>query len=129
MYTIKGKVFIMKIDFRPRNLVRNLALEEKLANGIRRIISTPKNRTIDMTLSNLDSIGNVYPKGYYISSFKSYNSKGMLVKSIERNVTGSANSETVIKKAKTDLNGNITGYNTSSIVRNNNTVTKTELNK
>ncbi len=119
----------MKIDFRPRNLVRNLALEEKLANGIRRIISTPKNRTIDMTLSNLDSIGNVYPKGYYISSFKSYNSKGMLVKSIERNVTGSANSETVIKKAKTDLNGNITGYNTSSIVRNNNTVTKTELNK
>lgn len=119
----------MKIDFRPRKLVRNLAIEEKLSNGIRRVISTPKNRTIDMTLSNLDSLGNVYPKGYYISSFKSYNRKGMLVKSIERNVTGTANSETFIKKARTDVNGNITGYDTSSIVRNNNTITKTGLNK
>lgn len=119
----------MKIDFRPQKFNNVLVLEEKVSNGIRRVFKTSQDKTIDMTLSALDSLGNAYPKGYYISSSKTYDKNSMLIKSIERNVTGSANSETKLKQAQRSLSGNISGYKEYSIVRNNNKVVKTELNK
>ena len=120
----------MKINFVPQRLAQSLALEEKFSNGVvRRLISTPKNKTIEMTLSNLDSLGNVYPKGYYVTSAKTYDKKGMLVKSIERKVTGSTNSETTVKEVRKNVNGKFINYNTYSIVRNNDNVAKIDLNK
>lgn len=119
----------MRIDFKPQRLAQHLAVEEKVTNGVRRLISAPKGKTIEMTLNNLDSLGNVYPKGYYVSSYKTYNNKGMLEKSLDRTVTGTTNSESIVKKAKKDLDGNFSGYNTVSFIRNNKTVTKTELDK
>ena len=119
----------MRIDFKPQRLAQHLAVEEKVTNGVRRLISAPKGKTIEMTLNNLDSLGNVYPKGYYISSYRTYDKTGMLEKSMDRNVTGTTNSESVVKKAKKDLNGKFKGYSTTNIIRNNKNITKCEVDK
>lgn len=112
----------MKINFKPQRLLSNLVSEEKIPNGIRRIIQTEgkKARTIDMEFSNLDSLGNAYPKEYYVSSFKVYDTKNSsLLKMMQREVTGTANSVTnVVTK---NLDGK---YDKAMIVRNNDSITK-----
>lgn len=118
----------MKIDFRPQKLNNVLALEETVKNGVRRLLKTPDGKTVDMVLSNIDSLGNAYPKEYYVSSLKLYGKDSMLIKSFNREVTGTANSVTTLKKGYNTLAGNI-NYNEYRIVRNNNTVTKTEVKK
>lgn len=112
----------MRIDFKPQRLLRNIVLEEKIPNGIRRIVQTEgkRSRTIDMELSNLDSLGNAYPKDYYVSSFKVYDTRtSRLLKMMNRQVTGSANSETALI-TKNDFGR----YDKSFIVRNNDKVNK-----
>lgn len=119
----------MRIDFKPQRLVQHLAVEEKVAGTVRRLIAAPKGKTIDMTLTNIDSLGNVYPKGYYVSSYRTYDKTGMLEKSMDRNVTGTANSESVVKKTKKDMTGKFAGYSTTTIVRNNKNITMCEADK
>ena len=127
MFYTKLQEIIMKIDFRPQKLVSSLVSEEKIPNGIRRILQTngKKPRTIDMELCRLDSFGEVYPKEYYVSSYKVYNTRtSQLLKSLERNVTGSANSESLVTTL--NLQGK---YDKSQIVRNNKSVTVIDLTK
>lgn len=112
----------MKINFKPQRLLNNLVSEEKINGGIRRILQTSgrKSRTIDMELSNLDSLGNAYPKEYYVSSFKVYDTKSStLLKMMTREVTGSSNSVTALV-TKNDFGK----YDKSTIVRNNTSITK-----
>lgn len=118
----------MKIDFKPQRLNNVLALEETVKNGVRRILKTPDGKTVDMVLSNVDSLGNVYPKEYYVSSLKLYGKNSMLIKSIDREVTDTANSVTTLKKGYNTLSG-VVNYKTYKIVRNNDKITKTELKK
>lgn len=117
----------MRIDFKPQRLVSSMVLEEKIPNGIRRVLQTEGKvpKTIDMELSSLDSLGNAYPKGYYVSSYKVYNTKNsQLLKSMRKEVTDSQNS--VITLAEKNVYGK---YDKSLIVRNRNFVTKSELTK
>lgn len=109
----------MRIDFKPQRLLKTLALEEKMGNTVRRLIETAgkKTKTIDMELTNIDSLGNVYPKGYYVSSFRAYDEKGNLTKMMSRSVTDTANSETHLSKRMSDGK-----YQKGTIVRNNTTV-------
>ncbi len=112
----------MRVDFKPQRLLRNLVLEEKIPNGIRRIIQTQgkNSRTIDMELSNLDSLGNPYPGDYYVSSYKVYDTKSSrLLKMMDRQVIGTANSQTAL------ITKNASGkYDNFIITRNNDKITK-----
>lgn len=113
----------MKVDFKPQRLLNALVSEEKIPGGVRRILQTEgkHSRTIEMELSNLDSLGNAYPKEYYVSSFKAYNTdSSKLLKMMHREVTGTSNSvSSVVTK-------NMFGdkYSTSTIIRNNDKITK-----
>ncbi len=112
----------MKIDFKPQKLVNSLVFEEKIPNGIRRVLQTSGNhsKTIDMELSKLDSLGNAYPKEYYVSSFKVYDTKdSSLLKMMHRQVTGTTNSETAIVTKRPDGK-----YDKALIIRNNDIVKK-----
>lgn len=111
----------MRIDFKPQRLLDNLVFEEKIIGGVRRVIQTQgkKAKTIEMELSNLDSLGNAYPKEYYVSSYKVYGKDSSLLKMMNRQVTDTANSETSIVKRNFDGK-----YDKSMIVRNNQTVIK-----
>lgn len=111
----------MRIDFKPQRLLDNLVFEEKIVGGIKRVFQTQgkKAKTIEMELSNLDSLGNVYPKEYYVSSYKVYGKDSSLLKMMNRQVTDTANSETSLVKRNFDGR-----YDKSMIVRNNQTVTK-----
>ncbi len=112
----------MKINFKPQRLLSSLVTEEKIPNGIRRIIQTEgqKARTIDMELSHLDSLGNVYPKEYYVSSVKVYDTKSSnLLKMMQREVTGTTNSVTNLVTRNYDGK-----YDKSLIVRNNGSIIK-----
>lgn len=116
----------MRIDFKPQRLLQTLALEEKMGNTVRRLIKTEgrKPKTIDMELTNLDSLGNVYPKGYYVSSFKVYDEKGKLSKMMNRTVSDTSNSETYIIKKRHDDK-----YEKGMIIRNNTTVSNDFANR
>lgn len=118
----------MKIDFRPQKFNNILALEETVMNGVRRVFKTPDGKTVDMMLSNIDSLGNAYPKEYYVSSLQLYGKGGMLIKSFEREVTGTANSVTTLKKGYNTISGGL-NYHQYKIVRNNNNINKTEVQK
>ncbi len=112
----------MKIDFKPQRLVNSLVLEEKIPNGIRRVLQTSgkNSKTIDMELSNLDSLGNAYPKEYYVSAFKVYDTKNSsLLKMMHREVTGTTNSVTALVAKRPDGK-----YDKAMIVRNNDAVKK-----
>ena len=86
----------MKINFKPQNLLNNLAIETKTSTGVRRILSNPK-RTIDMNLSPLN---NSYPKEYYVSSYNVYDRKSNLIKSMQRTVDSNNNISTEITTPK-----------------------------
>lgn len=111
----------MRIDFKPQRLLDNLVFEEKIVGGVRRVFQTQgkKAKTIEMELSNLDSLGNAYPKEYYVSSYKVYGNDSSLLKMMNRQVTDTANSETSLVTRNFDGR-----YDKSMIVRNNQTVTK-----
>lgn len=112
----------MKIDFKPQRLLSSLVTEEKIPGGVRRILQTegPKARTIDMELSHLDSLGNAYPKEYYVSSVKVYDTKSSnLLKMVQREVVGTTNSVTNLVTRNYDGK-----YNKSMIIRNNDSITK-----
>lgn len=112
----------MKIDFKPQRLLNSLVFEEKIPGGVRRVLQTSgkKSKTIDMELSRLDSVGNAYPKEYYVSSLKVYDTKdSSLLKMMNREVTGTANSVTTLLTKRPDGK-----YDNSMIIRNNKTVSK-----
>jgi len=113
----------MKVDFKPQRLLNALVLEEKIPGGVRRILQTDgaHPRTIDMELRNIDSLGNVYPKEYYVSYFKAYDTKSSrLTKMLTREVTGSTNSvSTLVTKNKFDEK-----YSITIITRNNDKIQK-----
>ena len=124
----KLEEIIMKINFKPQRLISSMVMEEKIPNGIRRLIQTDGKhpKTIDMELSRLDSAGESYPKEYYVSSYRVFDTKNSkMLKSLERNVTGTTNSESLV----TNLNRNSGKYDRSLIVRNNTTVTNIDLTK
>ncbi len=77
----------MKINFKPQKLVRSLVLEQKVGQGVRRVLDVQgaKRKTIDMTLS---PALNSYPKEYYVSSYKVYDSTGTLAKAMNKNDNG-----------------------------------------
>lgn len=112
----------MKIDFKPQRLINSLVLEEKIPNGIRRVMQTSgrNSKTIDMELSSLDSLGNTYPKEYYVSSFKVYDTRSSsLLKMMHREVTGTSNSVTALVTKRPDGK-----YDKAMIIRNNDVVKK-----
>ena len=78
----------MRINFKPQKLVNSLALEEKIHQGVRRVIEidTPKRKTIDMVL-----MPKSYSAEYYVSSYNVYDANSKLLKSMQKN-----NGETVI---------------------------------
>ncbi len=78
----------MRINFKPQKLINSLALEEKIHQGVRRVIEidTPKRKTIDMVL-----MPKSYSAEYYVSSYNVYDANSKLLKSMQKN-----NGETVI---------------------------------
>lgn len=117
----------MKVDFKPQRLLSALVFEEKTPNGIRRVLQTAgkKSKTIDMELSKVDSFGQTYPREYYVSSYRVYNTdNSILDKAMTRNVISTSNSETFLT-----TKNNLGKYDKSVIVRNNQNITKTELTK
>lgn len=110
----------MRINFKPQRLLNSLVFEEKIPGGVRRVLQTSgkKSKTIDMELSRLDSVGNAYPKEYYVSSLKVYDTKdSSLLKMMNREVTGTTNSVTTLLTKRPDGK-----YDNSMIIRNNDVV-------
>lgn len=80
----------MRIDFRPQRLLNSLVFEEKVPQGIRRIMNLDreKRKTIDMIISKAP---NSYPKEYYVSSYKVYDKTGLVSKELNRDNNGIIN--------------------------------------
>ena len=80
----------MRIDFRPQSLLNSLVLEERVPQGIRRIMNLDRanRKTIDMIISK---VPNSYPKEYYVSSYKVYDKTGLVSKELNRNNKGAIN--------------------------------------